>query len=31
MEDRLISELTQRALTWGAWAVVVLSALGSLA
>jgi hypothetical protein len=30
MEDRWISDLTVRALNWGAWAVVVLSALGSV-
>jgi hypothetical protein len=31
MEDRLISDLTARALNWGAWAVVVLSAFSAVA
>ena len=28
MEHGLISDLTRRALTWGAWAVVVVSIVG---
>lgn len=28
--DRLISELSERALTWGAWAVVAATVFGSL-
>jgi hypothetical protein len=28
MEHRYISDLTRRALTWGAWAVVVVSVVG---
>ena len=31
MDDPLISDLTARALNWGAWAVVALSAVGSVA
>jgi hypothetical protein len=31
MDDKLISDMTVRALNWGAWAVVVLSVLGSVA
>ena len=30
MEDPWISELSARALNWGAWAVVVLSVIGSV-
>jgi hypothetical protein len=30
MEERWISELSARALNWGAWAVVVLSVFGSV-
>jgi hypothetical protein len=30
MEDPWLSELTVRALNWGAWAVVALSVLSSL-
>jgi hypothetical protein len=30
MEDPWISELSARALNWGAWTVVVLSVIGSV-
>jgi hypothetical protein len=30
MQDPLVSDLTARALNWGAWAVVVLSVLGAV-